>query len=238
MRLWNALLSRINGTCGRTGDLLSAYVDGVLANAERRAVAVHLRECDSCSRRHAALTATRGMLRHLPPKNPPSDLSLRLGEIARRESALQRARVHGSRALQFAIDGARMRFRNLMQPLAIPLAGGVASSLVLFAMLAPSYPGVARASIDDVPTAFYQEPSVKSIAPFGLSNDEVIVELTLDETGQVIDYHLPDEASPELRREVENTLLFARFTPALAFGQPTTGRLRISFRRSHIDVKG
>jgi len=125
-----------------------------------------------------------------------------------------------------------------MQPLAIPLAGGLTSSLMLFAMLAPSYPGVARASVDDVPTAFYQEPSVKSIAPFGLSNDEVTVELTLDETGQVIDYYLPDKASEELRREVENTLLFARFTPALAFGQPTTGRLRISFRRSHIDVKG
>ena len=41
-----------------------------------------------------------------------------------------------------------------------------------------------------------------------------------------------------LRREIENNLLFARFTPAMAFGQPKQGKLLVSFRRSHIDVKG
>jgi hypothetical protein len=65
------------------------------------------------------------------------------------------------------------------------------------------------------------------------------VEVVINEEGRVVDYTLPAvPANSSLRREIENNLLFVRFTPAMSFGQPTTGRLRLSFRRSQIDVKG
>jgi hypothetical protein len=237
-------------TCRRIDGMLSGFADGVLAHAERREVAVHLRECDRCARRQEELTRSRMLLKALPVKTPPALLTARLSMLASREAALRRTEVRRDYDSGFAWSGWKQRAENLMRPLAIPFAGGLVSALVLFSMLVPTYPVIARAAVNgDVPTAFYQEPSVKidvlqnllrqSWAPFGISDDEVVVELFLDEQGQVIDYKIPrDKTSPELRREIENTLLFARFTPALSFGQPINGKLRLTFRRSHIDVKG
>jgi hypothetical protein len=42
----------------------------------------------------------------------------------------------------------------------------------------------------------------------------------------------------ELRRTVENNLLFMRFKPAEFFGHRTTAKLRITIRRSQLEVKG
>jgi hypothetical protein len=115
------------------------------------------------------------------------------------------------------------------------------SALFLFSMLVPTYPLMLEQGIQDVPTAFYTEVSVKSLAPFGFTGDEVFVDLVIDEQGRVVDYtlpHLPAGQNAALRRAIENNLLFAQFTPATTFGQPTAGRIRLSFRRSQIDVKG
>jgi hypothetical protein len=38
--------------------------------------------------------------------------------------------------------------------------------------------------------------------------------------------------------QIGNMILFTSFSPATAFGQPTAGRVWVSFRRSHIVVKG
>jgi hypothetical protein len=38
--------------------------------------------------------------------------------------------------------------------------------------------------------------------------------------------------------EIGNMILFTSFTPATAFGQPTPGKLLLSFRRSKVVVKG
>lgn len=226
--------------CRRLSRLLSAYVDGVLPNADRREVSVHIRDCDSCRRRHQQLEQARSLLKRLPRHAPPSHLSEKLLGMAATESARRRANLSRVNPIRYAWQAASVRLENLMRPLAIPFAGGMVSAMVLFSMLVPTYPVVAaRTMLEDVPTVLYQEPTVKSVAPFAFADQEFLVEVTIDEQGQVIDYKLPQGTeSEELKREIENTLLFARFTPALAFGQPTAGKVRLSFRRSFIDVKG
>lgn len=225
--------------CGDVPARLSAYVDNRLPTGERKAIAVHLRDCRSCALRFDDLQRTRGMVRSLQgAKATPADLAARLKVLAVRESASRREDIRKQSAIAFAWSGLQQRIRNSMQPLALPFAGGLVSAMVLFSMLLPTFPMVARTTLDDVPLGFYQEPTVVSVAPFGFANDEIIVEVTLDDQGRVIDCELPESASSEMRRDIENTLLFSRFTPALAFGQPTTARLRLTFRRSHIDVKG
>ncbi len=241
MRLLTALFSpRSSPACWRVGSRLSGYVDGVLAHAERREVSVHLRECGKCALRYEELSRTRGLVKKLPSMAPPSELSVRLREMALQEAACRRSIAHDESMAQFALEGMKQRASNLMRPLALPFAGGLVSAMVLFSMLVPSFPaGTARNLSNDVPTAFYQEPSVKSVAPFSISDDEIVVEVMLDDQGQVIDYSLPQgKVNAEIRSEIENTLLFARFTPALSFGQPMAGKLLLSFRRSRIDVKG
>ncbi|HUQ93718.1 MAG TPA: zf-HC2 domain-containing protein [Bryobacteraceae bacterium] len=241
MRFQSALLSpKTTIACGRVDRKLSAYVDGALSHADRREMAVHLRECHRCSTRYEELSNTRGALKRIPPASPPGELTARLRILALRQASIRRDALHGRGVAALAWEGIKMRTENLMRPLAIPFAGGLVSAMVLLSMLVPSYPVVAaRTTANDVPTVLYQEPTVKSMAPFGFSDDEVLVEVIVDDQGQVVDYSLPHgKVNRELRREIENTLLFARFTPALSFGQPTTGRIRLSFRRSRIDVKG
>lgn len=229
-----------NMKCGSIRERLSGFVDDALANAERREVSVHLHDCAACSATVDQLRQARLMLKGLPSRTPPPDLSARLRVMAHRESAKRQDAVRDRFAAIFAWDSLKVRFTNAARPLAIPFAGGIVSALVLFSMMVPAYPVfTARTHANDVPTAFYQEPSVKSVAPFGFAEDEVVIDVVLDEQGQVIDYSLPGEKnSAELRREIENQLLFARFTPATTFGQPVVGRMRITFRRSQIDVKG
>jgi len=88
MRLLTALFSpRSSPACWRVGSRLSGYVDGVLAHAERREVSVHLRECGKCALRYEELSRTRGLVKKLPSMAPPSELSVRLREMALQEAA-------------------------------------------------------------------------------------------------------------------------------------------------------
>lgn len=52
-------------TCDEVQRLLSAYIDGELDEARRRAVEEHLKECESCRLDHATLLKTVKMIQSL-----------------------------------------------------------------------------------------------------------------------------------------------------------------------------
>ena len=136
----------------------------------------------------------------------------------------------------------RLWANNLMRPLAIPTAGGFVSALLLFGVLAPSLaiPPVA-ARTHDIPTVLYTEPSVKNFLPIGFEGDgDLVVEITVDENGKLVDYSIPnmDQKLLRMHRSIENQILFTQFTPATRLGQPMSGKVKITFRSSRIDVKG
>ncbi len=106
-------------------------------------------------------------------------------------------------------------------------------------------PGIAVRASDltfDVPTVLSTEASVKGVQPIGLSQNEVVLDVVIDDQGRMIDYAVVrgDLAmkNSDLRRRIENNLLFTQFTPATAFGQPMSGRIRVSLTANHIEVKG
>jgi len=174
------------------------------------------------------------VLRSLRPRVPPAGLTTSLLVLASRE----RQRRLGANWP----DRLRLFASNLMRPLALPLAGGVFSTIVLFSMwLVPTYP-MRGASTFDVPTDLTTEATVKGAGPIGNTAGDVVVELTIDGQGRMVDYRIVsgrnELANDAVRRSLENTLLFIEFTPATAFGQPTAGKMRLSLRSSHIDVKG
>ena len=84
--------------------------------------------------------------------------------------------------------------------------------------------------------------AVKGMAPFFGGGDDVVVDVTVDEQGRMIDYAVVAGATAlanaSLRRRLENVLLFTEFTPATSFGQPMSSKTRLWFRTSRIDVKG
>lgn len=180
------------------------------------------------------------MLRNLPRRMPPPDLTSRLRVAASRE----RLRVMGSNIV--FRDRLRLFFDNLMRPLALPFAGGIFSTVLLFSMcMMPMY-SVHASSTSDVPTILRTDAEVLVTSPIAsppmvTTPGDVIVDLTIDPEGRMIDYKIVSGNvgyNEALRRSIEGTLLMTRFVPATSFGQPVEGRMRLSLRTSYIDVRG
>ena len=120
-----------------------------------------------------------------------------------------------------------------MRPLALPLAGGLASALFSFTMLMPNL-GFLRTAVNDKPTALFTEASVENVADFGSRNsDDTLIEVEIDGQGRMVDYSV---LQGQMTSDVGNFLLFTTYTPATMFLQPTSSRIVI--RRSRIVVKG
>ena len=176
-------------------------------------------------------------LRSLPRLRPPANLKSSLRVMASRE--IQRM-VHGGSVTR--LDRFRLSFDNMMRPLALPFAGGVFSAVILFSMwVVPSYP-VRAASTFDVPIGLTTEAAVRRMPLIATATSEdVVVDVTIDGDGRMVDYAILSggvSSDGSLRRSIEGFLLLTSFTPATAFGQPVGGRLRLTLRSSHIDVKG
>jgi hypothetical protein len=197
---------------------------GALPNDDLRNGVLHQDEALSCA------------LQSLPRRLPPPGLTSSLRVIASRE---HRRRAYG-RGVAFA-DRLRLFCDNLMRPLALPFAGGVASTVILFSMwLGPGYTVRASSNVD-VPTVLTTEASIRKTAPIAESTADVIVDVTVDGQGRMVEYSIVKGSVAKeeaMRRRIEGVLLLIEFNPATAFGQPVEGRIRLSLSASHIDVKG
>jgi hypothetical protein len=216
---------------------------GQISEPEREQVLVHMEECPACAEMTLSVRELRRAVQALPVRTPPADLNLRLRVVASREAARQRAAGSWWKLAGACASDWRLWANNLMRPLAIPTAGGFVSALLLFGILAPNFqvPGNVVSANDDVPTGLYTEASVKRFMPVGFEGDDVVVELTIDDQGRMVDYSLPElqqRTSRAMRKSLENRLLLMEFNPATSFGQPTAGKVRVYFRSSRIDVKG
>jgi hypothetical protein len=137
---------------------------------------------------------------------------------------------------------AKLWLEDMMRPVALPLAGGLLSTVILFGVLVPTFAVPESSGIQDVPTGLSTEATVIRMGPFGFSEDDITLLVTVNEQGRVVDYSTPSGQvwmpNPRARRSVENLLLFTEFSPGTTFGQPASGKVRVNFRRSEIDVKG
>ena len=174
-------------------------------------------------------------LRNLPRRTPPPDLRSRLRVVASRE----RMRAIGQNIV-FA-DRCKLFIDNLMRPLALPLAGGLFSTVLLFSMCVMPMYSVHASSTIDVPTGLRTDATLLVTAPIAAAPEDVILDVSIDAEGRMIDYKIVSGNVSDdytLRRSIEGALLLTRFVPATRFGQPVEGRMRLSLRTSHIDVKG
>jgi Tol biopolymer transport system component len=64
--------------CEQVEELLSAYLDNMLASEERRAVAAHLKSCTRCSAALADFRSNDALLKHLPRVSPDPALHERI----------------------------------------------------------------------------------------------------------------------------------------------------------------
>lgn len=226
--------------CQQVRAWLSEYLDGRLPEAEQRLIASHLEECWGCASACEQTQRLREALRRLPALAPPPELTSALLVLASRERV--RRMIWGSPESVLAHLADRVRFwaENIMRPLALPVAGGLVSALILFSMLVPSVLFL-RSPGNDVPlVGLVQEAGVATPAPFGFEGGDFILEVTVDRHGRMVDYSIAEGhrfiENPRLRRSIENYVLFTGFRPATAFGQPTYGKVTVSFSRYRFDV--
>jgi|SRR5271165_2285191 len=226
---------------------LSSYLDGSLPEEERRSMRSHFDSCRDCSTEVEGQSHLKRLLSSLPKRVPPPDLNVRLRVVASQE----RAR-HQMTAWQRCRERWTLIKSNLMKPIAIPAVGGLCSAIFLFSSLVPSFtfyrtPDAPQstfgmvAGMFAVPVVLSSEPVVKNLAPIGFFDGDAVVDLRIDAAGRIVNYSIvgaEGSGSDQLRRSIENNLLFTTFVPATAFGKPIAGTLRLTFRSSRIEVRG
>src|SRR2546423_4355544 len=114
-------------SCKSVQRSLSSMLDGRLADAEHARVEAHLAGCRECAGYANDTRVLRSELRNLPPVGVPASVTMQLRVIASREIA---------RATRFGwFDRVRLAMTNVLRPLAMPAAGGLFASVLMFALL-------------------------------------------------------------------------------------------------------
>jgi anti-sigma factor RsiW len=228
--------------CEEVQSRLSALQDEIILDSERRALLDHIGGCGACAERYQQHLHLRQSLRALPRPELPRRVAVRLRIEASRAASRRRRYAGINGFLKSVTERFNLFVNNLMRPLALPVVGGLFSTIVLFSAVITNLRGIDLYPAHDVPTIFWTDAALIGGMTLPVSADELVVDVVVDEYGRVVDYSLPTGSgsidTPQLRRNLENSLLLAEFEPATSFGQPTTSRLRVTFRRSAIDVKG
>ena len=229
--------------CYKVQRVLPEYCDGALPRAQLQDVRSHLANCPQCATESQRYERVRSALRGLPAIAPPDYLLTSLRVLASRERARRLLAPTLPFFLAAWLTRIRREARDLMRPFALPMAGGLASAIILFALLAPSFGVPASSKIADVPTMLSTEATLLGMGPFGFTGDNIAIDVSVDNRGSITGYSSPNGQQawlndPVVRRSVENALLFVAISPGTSFGRPVSGTVRIMLRRSWIDVRG
>jgi hypothetical protein len=194
--------------------------------------------------KNVAPSDVAALLGALPRRKAGADLNVRLRVLASRQA--QRRRLLAS-PRELALEAgwrAKLFLDNLIRPNALPVTGGLASALCLFLTIAPAFP-MRQIIKDDVPMRVATSATLLSAfsisAPSGPPED-VVLDVDVDSEGKVVDYMVAGGQAwtddPVVRKNLESTLVCTRFNPATRFGQPQSGSVRITIRKSALEVRG
>ena len=228
--------------CSAVRARFAEYLDGRLTGREMQRIGKHLESCGKCT---AEFEAEQRMLRALASLGPVN------GPVKEPEDLLLRIRVAISlvraQRLRATLEGWQVTWRNTVGPFLLQLSAGFASAVLLLGTVAVLVGMFARpepASAQDEPLGMatgphylYHAGAEPDVDQIGTVNGPVVVEVYVNGSGRVYDYHIvagPTDA--QTRAEVENLLLFSVFEPARFFGQPVRGLAVLSF--SGVSVRG
>ena len=233
-------------SCENVQERISLLLDCNLPAAEREYVLAHLDACGKCGERFESMQSMRASLRDMAQPRVPATLATQLRVLASHERARRLSRKNLSTRVAHSMTATRLAFDNMMRPFAVPVTGGLMSSLVMFSLLVPSLsfphnhsyePPLAVAETD----VQWGDPDGKIVGATAdharllpgsavIYGNEVSLTLLIDERGRVQDYYL---SGGELTEEMTSLILLSQFTPATVNGQPTWGLKQVVFSGCH-----
>jgi hypothetical protein len=79
--------------------------------------------------------------------------------------------------------------------------------------------------------------TIDDVSPFSFSGKDVTVQVTVDATGSVTNYAMPQGSNPtpEQFESIGSLLLYSTFTPAMQDGQRVSSKRLIAI--SHVNVR-
>jgi len=220
--------------CTEAISFFSLYLDGALNGRQMRMVSEHLRSCAECSGNYKSLIRTQSLLGGLGRMPAPPELALRLKVAISQERAITWER---------RVQGYLVRLENAVNLFMLPASAGLVTAVVMFGILIGFFAIPARVSANsDVPTSLYTPPRLAA-APFSSgmgaisAGSPVVIEAYVDASGRLQDYRIiAGDDTEEIHKQLDRSLIFTVFEPAMSFGQPASGKVVISF--ANVDVKG
>lgn len=224
--------------CDAVQGKFTDYLDGRLSGAEMQEIAQHLGGCYQCSREWNSLRGAQAALADLGQVPEPDDLLLRIRVAVSQERA---------RARKSILQTWGLVWKNTVGPFVLQASAGFASAVLLLGTVTLlvtmfTQPQPVQASNDEplgvatAPRLMYLSSGVGQ-DDIGAATNPVVVEVYINNQGQVYDYRIvsgPNDAAT--RSQVENLLLLSRFEPARYFGRPVRGLAVLSF--AGISVRG
>jgi len=227
-------------SCENAQERISLLLDGRLPAADRENVLTHTDTCRECGSTLVSLQGQRAILRKMAQAPVPQVLAARLSVLASHERERQLARVNIRGRLRRTAAKIDLVFENLMRPVALPVTGGLLSTLLLFGLMMPSLSFSHQSGGYDFSTA----PQGSLVAnPWDLVDDDArdfprifaspdqtksdyvnIVNLTIDESGRVVDWSI---VRGQVTDEMKDIILFSHFVPATTFGVRTSGTIQV-----------
>ncbi len=189
------------------------------------------------------LANLRNQLRAMPRMRPTEQQSLQLRILASKERVRALHYADWPSTRRYLRQRLSLHLDNVMKPVAVPAAGGLMIALSLFVLLSPVYPlRTVNAASFDVPTRLSTTASVKTMASFTSVERPVTLLVNINNEGRAVSYSIEEgqEAlqNEDVRRRIEQILLFTVFTPATNFGLPRAGQILISVDSNVILVQG
>lgn len=213
-------------SCSEIRSHFSDYIDGVCPQETIHSLRYHLAHCPPCAADLERYEALHTQLHYLSRRHVTPQLALRL-------------RVQMSQELhRNFFQRLKVRLENVFRPVLLPSVAGVFGALICIGLVMGT--GMPRPSnIPDVPLDLVTPPRVQVLAPmdFDTGGRPLVLETYVNAKGRVTSYKiLSGQQSPGLTHRLDRMMYYSLFQPATTFGQPTSGRLVLSFRR--ITVRG
>jgi hypothetical protein len=231
-------------TCSEAEKRLPGYLDGAIRARDHAPVREHLESCEDCRLELERYRVLAMRLARVEAEPPPAGLALRIRvEASHTHSWLDRMRM--------ARSSARLKFENIIRPLAVPATGGLLTALAVFVLVVQNIlVGVPLGGFvpNDLPLNLVEPARLESLAPFPLpgmvaseghpDSGDLLLEATLNSHGEVVCYKiLSGPSSAMVQRQMDVVLLFSRFRPQFSFGRPMNGgHVLMSF--SEVRVRG